>query len=65
MGFSSDFIFGLATSAGQIEGGAHDDGRGESIWDTFAKKPGKINNGNTPETACDSYHKFSRDVENL
>lgn len=65
MGFKKDFIFGLATSAGQIEGGAHDDGRGESIWDVFAKKPGKIYNGNTPEYACDSYHRFDRDVENL
>lgn len=65
MGFPSDFIFGLATSAGQVEGGAHDDGRGESIWDAFAKKPGKINNGNTPETACDSYHRFERDIQNL
>ena len=65
MGFNKDFIFGLATSAGQIEGGAHADGRGESIWDAFAKKPGKIANGNTPENACDSYHNFDRDLENL
>ena len=65
MGFNKDFLFGLATSAGQIEGGAHDDGRGESIWDVFAKKPGKIYNGNTPETACDSYHNFDRDLQNL
>ena len=65
MGFNKDFIFGLATSAGQIEGGAHADGRGESIWDAFAKKPSKIANGNTPENACDSYHNFDRDLENL
>lgn len=65
MGFNKDFLFGLATSAGQIEGGAHEDGRKDSIWDVFAKKPGKINNGDTPETACDSYHKFDRDMQNL
>ena len=65
MGFDKDFLFGLATSAGQIEGGAQDDGRGESIWDVFAKKPGKIHNGDTPKTACDSYHNFDRDLENL
>ena len=65
MSFKSDFIFGLATSAGQIEGGANDDGRGESIWDVFASKPGKIHNGTTPAVACGSYHKFERDLQNL
>ncbi len=65
MGFDKDFIFGLATSAGQIEGGAKDGGRGESIWDVFAAKPGKIHNGTTPAVACDSYHRFDRDLQNL
>ena len=65
MGFDKDFIFGLATSAAQIEGGAYDDGRGPSIWDEFAKKPGKIYNNTLPDTACDSYHRFDRDLQNL
>lgn len=63
--FPKDFIWGLATSAGQIEGGAACDGRTPSIWDEFAKKPGKIHAGETPEVACDSYHRFERDVEAL
>ena len=65
MSFGKDFIWGLATSAGQVEGGAAEDGRGPSIWDVFASKPGKIHNGTTPAVACDSYHRFERDVENL
>ena len=63
--FPNDFVWGLATSAGQIEGGAACDGRTPSIWDTFATKPGKIHAGETPEIACDSYHRFDRDVEAL
>ncbi|MBO4423453.1 MAG: family 1 glycosylhydrolase [Clostridia bacterium] len=65
MGFSKDFLWGLATSAGQIEGGAYDDGRGPSIWDVFASKPGKIQGGDTPERACGSYRNFDRDLQNL
>lgn len=65
MGFDKDFIFGVATSAAQIEGGAFEDGRGKSIWDVFAEKDGKIWNGETPTVACDSYHKFDRDLKNL
>ncbi len=65
MPFPKDFIFGTATSAGQVEGAAFDDGRTASIWDKFATIPGKTHNGNTPTIACDSYHRFDEDVENL
>ena len=63
--YPKDFIWGLATSAGQVEGGAEDDGRTPSIWDIFATKPGKIFNSETPSVACDSYHRFDRDVQML
>lgn len=63
--FGKEFIWGVATSAGQIEGGAAQDGRGESVWDVFAKKSGKIFGGQTPEIACDSYNRFDRDLEML
>ena len=63
--FPKDFIWGVATSAGQIEGGALQDGRGKSIWDTFAEKEGKIFGGHTPSVACDSYNRFPRDLEML
>ena len=61
--YPKDFIFGVSTSAGQIEGGAFDDGRTASIWDDFALKPGKIQDGATPTVACDSYHRFDRDLK--
>ncbi len=65
MPFPKSFLWGTATSAGQIEGGALDDGRTPSIWDTFAQKPGKTHGGVTPAVACDSYHRFARDLQSL
>ncbi|NCU89521.1 MAG: glycosyl hydrolase family protein, partial [Actinobacteria bacterium] len=41
----SEFLWGVATSSYQIEGAAHEDGRGLSIWDTFCQVPGKVANG--------------------
>ncbi len=66
MPFPKNFVWGTATSAGQIEGGYLDDGRTPSIWDTFAAKPGKTHGGITPAVACDSYHRFfDRDLASL
>lgn len=62
--FEKDFLFGVATSAAQIEGAANEDGRSDSIWDVFAKK-GKVVFKNLFSTACDSYHNIDRDVNNL
>ncbi|MFD2045672.1 GH1 family beta-glucosidase [Ornithinibacillus salinisoli] len=58
-----DLKFGVATAAYQIEGAANEDGRGESIWDTFAKTPGKVVNGDNGDIACDSYHRYKEDVQ--
>jgi len=57
-----DFAWGVATSAYQIEGAAAVDGRGPSIWDTFAHTPGKTVRGETGDVACDHYHRWPEDV---
>src|SRR5271166_3180046 len=56
------FIWGVATASYQIEGGVHDDGRGESIWDRFSHTPGMVANGDTGDVACDHYHRTAQDI---
>ena len=60
--FPSDFLFGVATAAYQIEGAAHEDGRTDSIWDAFARVPGAVVDGHDGEVACDHYHRYESDV---
>ncbi|MEH0983794.1 GH1 family beta-glucosidase [Micromonospora sp. CPCC 205556] len=60
--FPENFVWGAATAAYQIEGAAHDDGRGPSIWDTFSRTPGKVHRGHTGDVACDHYHRYADDV---
>jgi beta-glucosidase len=57
-----DFVWGAATSAYQIEGAVAADGRGPSIWDTFASTPGKTWRGESGDPACDHYHRYADDV---
>ena len=61
-GFPKDFLWGTATSAYQIEGAVDEDGRGRSIWDTFAHTPGKIEDHSTGDRANDHYHRYKEDV---
>jgi beta-glucosidase len=56
------FVWGVATSAYQIEGAVAEDGRAPSIWDTFCAVPGAIDNGDTGVVACDHYHLWRRDI---
>ena len=60
--FPPEFLWGAATSAYQIEGAADVDGRGASIWDTFARVPGCVRNGDTGDVAADHYHRWREDV---
>lgn len=56
------FLWGVATAAYQIEGGAELGGRGPSMWDTFSHVPGKIANNENGDVAADSYHNYLEDV---
>ncbi|MGB3830148.1 MAG: family 1 glycosylhydrolase [Ornithinimicrobium sp.] len=63
MQFPPDFLWGSATAAYQVEGAATQDGRTDSIWDTFARQPGAVLNGDDGSVACDHYHRYAEDVE--
>jgi len=58
---SPDFIFGVATSSFQIEGGAEH--RLPSIWDTFCALPGKIHDQSDGRVACDHFSKWREDID--
>ncbi|GAA3367203.1 GH1 family beta-glucosidase [Streptomyces sannanensis] len=59
------FVWGVATAAHQIEGAVDEDGRGPSVWDTFAARPGTVRDGHTGAVACDHYHRYAEDVSLL
>ena len=61
--FASDFRWGSSTSSYQIEGAAHEDGRGESIWDRFCATSGHIRDRSSGEVACDHYHRWPQDLD--
>ena len=60
--FPDDFVWGAATAAYQVEGAVAEDGRGPSIWDTFAHTPGAIADQTTGDVAVDHYHRYPEDI---
>jgi beta-glucosidase len=60
---SKDFIYGVATAAFQIEGGANN--RLPSIWDTFCDTPNKVIDNSNGLIACDHFNLWKQDVELL
>jgi beta-glucosidase len=59
--FPKNFVWGVSASAPQIEGAVSTDGKGESVWDRYARRRGAILNGDTLEGACDHYHRYKKD----
>lgn len=51
------FSWGAGSSAYQTEGAWDKDGKGLSIWDVFSHKQGKIQQNDTGDSSCESYHK--------
>ncbi|MFE1023327.1 GH1 family beta-glucosidase [Streptomyces sp. NPDC058818] len=58
--FPDGFLWGVSTSAHQIEGAA--ELRGPSVWDVFTSEPGRVKDGSTAAVACDHYHRYREDV---
>lgn len=63
MPFPAGYTWGAATSAFQVEGSTSADGRGASIWDTFASQPGSIRDGGTGDPAADHYRRWQSDLD--
>ncbi|KAL4201797.1 hypothetical protein AMTRI_Chr02g260480 [Amborella trichopoda] len=61
--FPHDFVFGTASSAYQFEGASSEGKRGQSIWDTFSRKPGRILDFSNADVAVDQYHRFKADID--
>ncbi len=61
--FPPGFLWGVATSAYQIEGAWDQDGRGRSVWDDFVRTRYHVIDGSTGDVACDHYHRMPDDVE--
>ena len=59
------FQIGTATSAFQIEGGARDGGRAESVWDWFTTQPARIRDGSNASVSADHFHRLGEDVSLL
>ena len=60
--FREDFVWGVASSAYQIEGRDVDDGAGKMIWDTFTEE-GHILDGKDAYVACDHIHRYKDDYK--
>ena len=58
--FRKDFVWGVASSAYQIEGRDPEDGCGKNIWDTFTEE-GRINENHNAYVSCDHIHHYKED----
>src|SRR5256714_12754457 len=60
--FPAGFVWGAATAAFQVEGSTTVDGRTDSIWDEFCRRPGAVVAGDTGDPAADHYRRYEHDV---
>ena len=61
--FPDGFVWGAATAAFQIEGATAADGRGQSIWDEFCRRPGAIRDRSNADIACGHYERLDQDLD--
>ncbi|MEU7226025.1 GH1 family beta-glucosidase [Streptomyces chrestomyceticus] len=60
--FPPGFVWGVSTSAYQIEGAVDEDGRGRSVWDAFVERAGRVKDGSDGRVATGHYHRYREDV---
>ncbi len=60
--FDDDFQWGVSSAAFQTEGGYDADGKGQSIWDTFTARKGKVKENQHAQIACDFYNRYVDDI---
>lgn len=60
--FRDDFVWGVASSAYQVEGRDAQDGAGKTVWDTFAEE-GHILDGQDASVACEHMHRYKEDYK--
>src|SRR3970040_2007695 len=58
----ADIVWGVATSAYQVEGARGEDGKGDSIWDRFSDQGQMRDPG---DVAVDHYHRWEEDLDLL
>ena len=56
------FLYGVGTSAYQVEGYPLADGGGPCIWHEFSHTPGNVRGDDNGDVACDHYHRYGEDV---
>ena len=61
-GFMTNFVWGAAAAAFQIEGASFEDDKGWSVWDMMCRKKNTIWENHTGDIACDHYHRYKEDV---
>nr|CAB3453926.1 unnamed protein product [Digitaria exilis] len=60
----ADFVFGVGSSAYQVEGAVAEDGRKPSIWDTFTHDGYSIDKA-TGDVTADQYHKYKVSCQSI
>ena len=60
--FADDFLWGVASSAYQIEGASSPEERGASVWDAFCLREDKIREGHTGYRGCEHVKHYQDDV---